>query len=193
MKRTFSFFLAAFFSFLLFGCGERDFGYKKISVGNINLTAEYYGYGKDSEDNEDVTVCYYESGDLSTFINYNSVTENKNPYVIKTSTVGSDGRSNNIIKLTLSFGEAEISKILLSIETEAEHIATFYVSSFYGTEEVNKTTLTSSTASAIEIDLGSTIDSIVVYLESPKFYSNKQLNDSFQFNYCLPYTSNGKL
>jgi hypothetical protein len=40
----------------LIACSVREFGYKNFKIGNINLIAEYYGYGKDSKGNEDITA-----------------------------------------------------------------------------------------------------------------------------------------
>ena len=105
-------------SFFQFSCGYDDYdGEKNIKTGNINLKAEVFGYGKNSDGNESVLVKYYESGDLSTFIDYNSIDSNTNPYIIRTSTSGADDKQNNIIKLTLTFAMTELKNLLIKIRT----------------------------------------------------------------------------
>ncbi|MBQ9281901.1 MAG: hypothetical protein IJ207_06845 [Treponema sp.] len=181
MKRYFLLFLVAI---LFNSCTNLEHGDTTFSVGNINLTASFLGYGKDHDGNEDILVKNYSSGDLRTFCDFTSYPENKNPYIIKTSTIGADNRSNNIIQISLSFSAEEIDVIKINIETNAEHINSFYLQAFLNETEVKKETLSSGDK---EISINTEINKILIYVDAPKFYNGIQLNDYFKFNYCLPY------
>ena len=173
-----------------FSCSDRVNGNTSFYEGSMYLEAEFLGYGKNNDEEEDILVSKYESGDLRTFINYSSKTQNTNPYIIKTSTVGADGRSNNCIKITIIFPSVKIGDVLLDILTDAEHVSSFYASFCLDEQEVKKQSLSYSTEN-YTVSVNDFINKIIVYVESPKTYNNKILNSYFQFNYCLPYTESG--
>lgn len=185
MKNCLAVFLIAL-SFVSCNQYVENRGEKNFSVGKISLSAVYTGYGKDSDSNEDVLVHYYESGDLTTFIDYNSFTKNSNPYILKTSTHGADGKSNNTIKIDLSFKAQTVSSIFVNIETDATKTSNFYVQTYLGETAVEKTTLSSGDQI---INCGNEIDKISIYIDSPKFSNNEKLSNYFKFNYCLPSKS----
>ncbi len=159
-------------------------GEKTFSVENISLHAVYTGYGKDKNKNEDILVHHYESGDLTTFIDYDSLTENSNPYILRTSTYGADDKSNNTIKIDLSFEAQTISSIFVNIETDATKTSNFYIQTYLGETAVEKTNLSSGEQT---VSCYAEIDKITIYIDSPKFVNNEKVNSYFKFNYCLPY------
>ena len=169
---------------LFTGCTNLEHGDMSFTVGNINLDAEFLGYGKDLDGNEDILVSHYSSGNLQSFCDYVSYQINSTPFIIRTSTTGADNRSTNIIKIVLSFPSDLIEIIKVSIETSAEHTGSFYLSAFLDDTEIKKESLSSGNK---EISINSDINKILIYIEAPKFYNGKQLNDYFKFNYCLPY------
>lgn len=163
-------------------------GEKNFCVDKISLHAVYTGYGKDSDSNEDLLVHYYESGDLTTFIDYKSFAENSNPYILRTSTHGADGKSNNTLKIDLSFEAQTISSIFVNIETDATKLSNFYIQTYLLDTELEKTNL-SSGKQIIACNQESEIDKITIYIDAPKFSNNEKLSNYFKFNYCLPSKS----
>ena len=189
MKKTFFTLAALFASAVLFfsSCGQyvEDHGEKILTVGNITLHATYQGYGKDSDGKEDVMVHYYESGDLSTFIDYGSETENANPYRIKTSNQGADAKNNNIIKMELTFKTQTIESVLINIELGGEtRTSQFYMQPYLDDKETGSKTTLSGGKKTVAVN--AEINRILIYIDAPKFSSSgEKSTGTFKFNCCL--------
>lgn len=189
---TATFFLTTLLLFSSCNESSETRGEKFITEGNITLHSSYMGYGKDSDGHEDILVHYYESGDLSTFIKYSSAENNSDPYIIKTSNQGADSKSNNIIKMELTFATQIIESILVNIELEeGTRTSQFYMQTFLDDKEVSKTSLSGGEKS---IAAGQEINRILIYIDAPKFNSSngEKTTGTFKFNCCLPYAEGNK-